>query len=36
MTTAQIKMKALVMSRLLMGDITNWVAFRKSGQRRTR
>ena len=29
MTTAQIKMKALVMSRLLMGDITNWVAFEK-------
>lgn len=27
MVPAQIKMKALVMSRLLMGDITNWVIF---------
>ena len=27
MVPAQIKMKALVVSRLLMGDITNWVAF---------
>ena len=27
MVPAQIKMKALVVSRLLMGDITNWVTF---------
>ena len=27
MVPAQIKMKALVVSRLMMGDITNWIDF---------
>jgi hypothetical protein len=29
MVPAQIKMKALVVSRLMMGDITNWAAFER-------
>jgi hypothetical protein len=29
MVSAQIKMKALVVSRLMMGDITNWAAFER-------
>lgn len=33
MVSAQIKMKALVVSRLLMGDITNWAAFEDQRRR---
>lgn len=29
MTAAQIRMKALVASRLMIGDIPNWAAFEK-------
>jgi hypothetical protein len=33
MVSAQIKMKALVVSRLMMGDITNWAAFERERSR---
>jgi hypothetical protein len=29
MAAAQIRMKALVVSRLMMGDLPNWAAFEK-------